>query len=167
MKIKIASLMVIGIVASTIAMAANIYCVANNTMKIGINDVRFTNDLLMVDDKLYVPIRELSEKLRIPVLWDEEKEQVRLSTDYKTIRVSEGTELKEEGVLPDDETALLVGKTILEKYVGKPLEYETEKGIYYMDVKYHKRDNTWRVYQKCKYKIGGGAEQAFTHRRLC
>ena len=49
---------------------------------------------------------------------------------------------------------MAVGKTILEKYIGEPVEYETEDRIYYLDVIYVERENVWNVSQEMKYKDG-------------
>lgn len=143
------------ITTSTIVMAANV-CLKNNIMKIGGEYIAFENDIYTINEKTYIPIRELSEKLRIPIRWDGEKDQVELLTDFKTVRTSEGTPSNEAGVIPDEETAYKIGKIILEKYVGKSLEYETEKGVYYLKTTYHQLDNSWRISQECKYKQGGG-----------
>ena len=64
------------------------------------------------------------------------------------------TLLKEGGVLPDEETALAVGKIILEKYIGKPLEYETDEKIYYLSVTYREDRNAWNIQQFFDYKDG-------------
>ena len=141
---------------STIAMAANVCLVSSNVIKIGAENVRFYNEIYNINDKIYVPIRDLAEEMKIPIEWNEEKNQVELLTDFKAISVSDNTQINEMGVIPDEETAYAVGKVILEKYVGRTLEYETEKGIYFLKVTYNRLDNSWSVSQECKYKIGGG-----------
>ncbi|MBE7011372.1 MAG: hypothetical protein E7415_01715 [Ruminococcaceae bacterium] len=60
--------------------------------------------------------------------------------------------LKNGGVIPDEETALVVGKAILEKYTEKPLEHETEDKIYYLEVEYLDQQNAWRICQTFRYK---------------
>lgn len=155
MKKIILSMVVLIIVVPMVAIAANIV-VSNNTVKIGNDNVRFKNNIYLIDEKTYIPIRELSEKLRIPISWDEEKHMVELLPNLKTIRVSEDTELKSGGVIPNKEIAYKIGKVILEEYIGKSLEYETEKGSFFLKTTYHPKDNTWRISQECKYKKGGG-----------
>ena len=156
MKKIILGCLILIIVTSIVAFAANIYLANSNVIRIGAEDVKFNNEIYLIDEKTYVPIRELSEKMQVPIIWNEEDNKVELLTDHKTVNTSKETIINEEGVIPDAETAYRVGKIILEKYVGKSLEYETEKGVYYLQVEYHKLDNSWRVSQECEYKIGGG-----------
>lgn len=151
--ILIGLILVIG--TSTIVMANNMYTI-DNVIEIGSEEVEFKNDIYNIDGKTYVPIRELSEKLRIPIEWDEEKNRVELLTDYKFVHTPEKMTLKEEGVIPDEQTAYEIGKIILEKYAGRPLEYEKGNKIYYLSVRYQKEYNLWRVQQSIKYKVGGG-----------
>ena len=58
--------------------ATNIAVHKNKELKVGIKEVQFKNDFYMIDGKMYAPLRELSEKLGIPINWNEEKEQVEL-----------------------------------------------------------------------------------------
>ena len=131
-----------------------------NSLIIGASEVQFDNDFYNVDGMIYVPIRELSEKLCIPIKWNAMKNQVELLVHEKQVVVEDKTKLKESSVIPDEETAINVGKIILEKYVGKSLEYETEKGVFKIRASYHPRDNSWRVEQCCDYKVGGGGGTA-------
>lgn len=75
--------------------------------------------------------------------------------DQKTL-VSDKTAFRDEGVIPDEETALAVGKIILEKYAGKKMEYETDEKRYYLIATYFKETNTWCIMQWFDYKNGGG-----------
>jgi len=133
-------------------------CTNNDELIILKNTQRmnFKNPVYIIDNLTYVPLREFSEKLGIKVDWEEEKKQVKLLVNDKRIDVGDDTEYKDDGVIPDKETALIVGKTILEKYLGRPLEYEAEEGTYYLRAIYHSKDNSWRVEQMCDYKVGGG-----------
>lgn len=82
---------------SCTALAANIIVEQNKTIKIGTEEVKFTNDLYKIDDKIYVPIRELSEKLNIPVNWNEEKGRVELSINNKHVRTEKAQNQKRMG----------------------------------------------------------------------
>ena len=144
----------LGIFVSTVGVAANIYLLSGNIVRIGAKDVKFNNDLYIIDEKTYVPIRELSEKMRIPILWNDEKKQLELLTDFKTIHVSDKTELKEEGIIPDEQTAYQIGKIILERYAGEPLEYETDERIYYLQTQFQEKSNSWRISQTYEFKNG-------------
>lgn len=156
MKKKIMYSLVLMLLSSTIAIAASIHQTKNNTIKIGANDMKFMNDIFNINDMIYVPIRELSEKMGIPIVWNQSSNQVELLTNFKTVSVEGQLKSDDTSVIPDEETAYNVGKIILEKYMGKSLEYETDTGIYYLAVKYHPLDNSWRISQECRYKAGGG-----------
>lgn len=108
------------------------------------------------DDKLYVPLRSFGEAAGIPVNWDEETNTAELDIYHKKVPVSDRTPYREEGVIPDEETALTVGKAILEKYAGRPMEYETEDKIYYLEVEFLEQSNAWQITQTFKYKKEGG-----------
>lgn len=138
--------------APTVGSAANINLTASNTIRIDNEDVKFTNDIYIIDNKTYVPLRELAEKMRIPIEWNEEKGQAELLTYFKTVNVGDRTEFKEEGVIPDAETAYQIGKIILEKYTGTPMEYETDEYIVYLRTTYYEHLNVWYVSQTFKFK---------------
>lgn len=104
------------------------------------------------DNRVYVSVREICEKLGIPVYWNEENEEVKIDIYNKNVPISDKTLRREEGVIPDSETAFTVGKLLLEKYAGKPLEYETEDKVYYLEVYFREDLNAWRIYQTWKYK---------------
>lgn len=152
MKKWILSCLILIAATQLVVMAANVYLANSNVIRIGAEDMKFNNDIYTIDEKIYVPIRELSEKIRIPILWDGGKNQVELLTDFKTVHTSEKTQLKEDGIIPDEETAHEIGKVILEKYAGEAMEYETDERIYFLIVKFQEQYNSWRVTQTYKFK---------------
>ncbi|MBP3505306.1 MAG: hypothetical protein J6K43_02765 [Lachnospiraceae bacterium] len=125
-------------------------------IRLGNDSITLQYPSLMQNDRMYVSVRNLCDALGIPIYWNENKNEVHMDIYNKKVSVSDKTEYKEEGVIPDKETALIVGKAILEKYAGKPMEYETEDKIYYLEVEFLEQYNAWRLYQTFKYKNGGG-----------
>lgn len=75
-----------------------------------------------------------------------------MDINNKNISVSDKTQLKKDGVIPDEQTALAIGKIILERYTEKSLEYETDDKVYYLTAKFDEHCNGWRVCQMFKYK---------------
>lgn len=65
------------------------------------------------------------------------------------------SEMEQNPIIPNAKVAYSVGKILLEEKIGRPLEYATAKGTYYLQVEYHVRDNTWTVSQECDMKHGG------------
>lgn len=137
----------------------NIYIYAKDTsnneqycIKSGSNIVEFQHSTFMKNDRIYVSLRDICDMLGVPVFWDDKEKEARLELYDRRINVSDKTESKTEGVIPDEETALSIGKIILEKYMGKSLEYETDDKIYYLKVAFDKRYNGWCVSQTFRYK---------------
>ena len=110
--------------------------------------------IIMQDDRIYVSLREICDKLRIPIEWNEKENEAHIDINNKKILVSDKSDYKEEGVIPDEETAYQVGKTILERYVNRPLEYETENYVYSLGTTFLEDENAWIVYQDMRYKKG-------------
>lgn len=106
--------------------------------------------------RMYLPLRSFCDALGIPVEWDEENKEVKVDIYNKKLNVSSHTQYKEEGVIPDEETALAVGKIILEKYTGKPMEYENEDWKFYLNARYIQSLNAWCVSQTAEIKHSGG-----------
>ena len=117
-------------------------------------DYKYKNDILNIDGTLYVPLRETFEFLKTPVTWDEESRTATVDMNNKILDVEPEDSRKEGGVIPDEETAYNVGKLLLEKYVGRELEYETDIGVFYLKVT--ERPYTWLINQQCDFKIKGG-----------
>lgn len=131
-------------------------------------NIRLGNDIItmqypsfMQNDRLYVSVRSLCNALGIPIYWNEKENEVHMDIYNKQIQVSDKTERKIDGVIPDKETAYTVGKAILEKYIEKPLEYETDTRIYYLDTRYLEEENAWQLVQVFRFKddnVGGGID---------
>lgn len=123
-------------------------------IKFGNERITMDYPVFMHNDRIYVSVRNICDLLGIPIYWDEQENEVHMDVYNKKVNVSDKTEYKEEGVIPDEETALTIGKAILEKYAGRPMEYETEDKIYYLKTLYYEIGNYWRVMQWYDYKDG-------------
>ena len=135
-----------------ISITATAFNLLNSNIKLGNKSITMEYPLFIRDNRVYVSIRNLCELLNIPIYWDEQEKEVCVDIYNKKTPVSSKTEYKEEGVIPDEETALAVGKVILEKYAERPMEYETEDKIYYLNVRYYADGNFWRIVQWYDYK---------------
>ena len=140
----------VGVMICT-AMATTAFGASKYSVRIGDKLLQSKNPILMQDGRIYVPVRDMCDALGFPVEWDGEKGEAVIDVYNKRVPVSENTEFKKEGVIPDAETAYTVGKAILEKYAGEPLEYETEDRIYYLTVRADEQTGTWKVIQTFKY----------------
>jgi|GEM_PF-1989302 len=154
----ITALVSILVVSTTVVFAnvSGIFELVDYNIKIGNDVVKLQYPMYINDGRIYVSLRGICDKLGIPIEWNNENREVEMDIYNKKIPVSDKTLFREDGVIPDEETALAVGKTILEKYVGKSLEYETDEKIYYLKVTYIKESNVWNVTQFFDYKDGRG-----------
>lgn len=125
------------------------------SIKVGNEIIEMEYPIFIQNGRTYASIRELCDKLNVPVYYNEDKNEVHLDIYNKQTPVNDKTELKDEGVIPDEETAYIVGKAILEKYVGKALEFETDDKVFYLRVKYIEQFNSWLVIQTFRYKAEG------------
>ena len=144
-----------------ISITATAFNLLNSNIKLGNKSITMEYPLFIRDNRVYVSIRNLCELLNIPIYWDEQEKEVCVDIYNKKTPVSSKTEYKEEGVIPDEETALAVGKIILEKYAERPMEYETEDKIYYLDTRYLEEENSWQIVQVFRFKdenVGGGID---------
>jgi len=66
-----------------------------------------------MNEKTYVSIRELAEKFNVPIKWDSTNKEVIVSTELKQVELSDKTEFKPNGVIPDKDTAYKIGKILL------------------------------------------------------
>ena len=140
----------VGVMICT-AMATTAFGASKYSVRIGDKLLQSKNPILMQDGRIYVSVRDMCDALGFPVEWDGGKGEAVIDIYNKKVPVSENTEFKKEGVIPDAETAYTVGKAILEKYAGEPLEYETEDRIYYLTVRADEQTGTWKVIQTFKY----------------
>jgi Copper amine oxidase N-terminal domain. len=151
-------LIVIGaiVLASTVSFASgNTFQLASYSIKLGNSVVELNSPIYASDGKTYVSLRDICDELRIPIYWDSEKSEVVVDIFNKTVQVSDKTEFKEAGIVPDEETALAIGKIVLETYAGRPMEYETDEKIFYLRATYIEKQNAWNVVQFFDYKEDG------------
>lgn len=133
-----------------------IFKISNYSVKLGNSIVKLQYPMYLNNDRIYVSLRSICDELKIPLNWNAEKGEAKIDIYHKKIQTSDKTQVKEEGVVPDEETALIVGKAILEKYAGKSLEYETAQKIYNLSVNFIETENAWQIMQTFKYKDGRG-----------
>lgn len=132
-------------------------------IKIGDDVAKLQYPIFINDGRVYVSIRSICDKLGIPIEWNNESREMKIDIYNKKVQVSDKTPFKEDGVIPDEETALIIGKTILEKYAGQPMEYETESRIYYLQAEFIESENAWLIVQRFRFKnpnAGGGIDWA-------
>lgn len=134
--------------ALVLLMAYSIYADNNFRIKLDNEVLEFKNATIIQNDKIYIPLREMCDKLCIPIEWNEQDDEIYVDIAHKKPLVSERTTYKEEGVIPDEETAYQVGKLLLETYVGHPLEYEDEYRVYWLETTFLEEENAWQVCQK-------------------
>ena len=127
----------------------------NFSVKNGNSYIEFHNPLFTYNSRIYVPLRELCEQFNVPIQWDESKGVAVMDTKNKRVDVSDKTEYKKEGIIPDKETALAVGKIILEKYAGRPMEYVRDNKNFFLKVDYLEEQNCWYVSQTFSIQDGG------------
>lgn len=121
---------------------------------VNVNLGTFALDGELMNDRVYVSIRELSEKFNIPIKWDDDRREVIVSKELKQIEVSEKTKIKNDGVIPDKDTAYKIGKILLEQYMEQQVEYTTKDKVYFLTVEYQEKDNAWIVSQQFEYTNG-------------
>ena len=152
-------LMLILCATLTFAKVGEVFEQVDYNIKIGDAVVKLQYPIFINDDRIYVSVRSICDKLGIPIEWNGESKEVEIDIYNKKVQVSDKTIFKTEGVIPDEETALIVGKTILEKYAERPMEYETESRIYYLYAEFIESENAWLISQRFRFKnpnSGGG-----------
>lgn len=111
------------------------------------------NEPLLKDGVTYVPLRECAENLGFQVAWDEETKTIDVDTYHKTVpNLVEAEIVAEQGAIPDEATAISVGKAILEAAMGRSVEYQDGEREFYLTATYYKKDNAWRVDQAGRYE---------------
>lgn len=154
-KKTVISVIIIASLTAVIVYGSGLFELANNcNVKIGTDIADLKYPVYMINDRIYVSLRDFCDELGIPLKWNDEKNEVEIDKYNKNVQVCNKTELKDEGVIPDANTALIIGKAILEKYAGKPMEFETSDKIYFLKADYFKENNSWIVYQTYKNKNG-------------
>ncbi len=140
-----------GILSTAFAAESDMFKISNYSIKIGDSAAEFHSPVYLLNDsKIYVSLRDICDALNIPIAWDGEKGEASLNTGSEKVNVSDKTAFKEGGVIPDKETALIVGKAILEKYADSPMEYETDDRVYYLEAS--EQGEKWIVRGTYKYK---------------
>ena len=145
-------IVLITIISLMFIFAVGVYASTQYNVKFTNKNVSFTKPTYMKDDRIYVSLRDICNALNIPIYWDGDINEATIDVNNKKINVSDKTEYKDCGVIPDEETAYAVGKIILEKYSNSPMEYETKDKIYYLEVEFIEEQNCWSVVQKFKFK---------------
>lgn len=149
------------VVLTITAISVHAFINIKQTLIIGTKEVEFDNPIYVINDRTYVPIRELCDKLGIPILWNSKNGQIKVDINNKKIpydQTEANTDLT-NGVIPNAETAKSVAKTILESCMGKPVEYKEGDYEFYLTVDFSKEQNSWVVSQYAKYRgdfFGGG-----------
>jgi len=154
------SFLTFSFVFATIASSGNIvFELCSFNIKLGNSDINVKNTAYLKDNSIYVPLRGICNELGMSVSWNNEKKEATIDKYSKKVNVSHKTVFKEEGVIPDEEIALIVGKTILEKYAGRNMEYESDENIYYLTVIDCPEENAWIVVQNFERKnpMSGGS----------
>ena len=153
---KLATIIVLLIFSTSIVFANGDTLLNNFTQTVRIGGADFkTDDLCWIkNNRIYVPLRSFCDFIGIPVVWNNETKDVDINIYNKIISTSSKTVYKDEGIIPDEETALTIGKVILEKYSGKTMEYETDDKIFYLKAQYLKDVNAWDIIQWFDYKDG-------------
>lgn len=158
MKLKKHFLITIMVAAAVIfvsvafASSGEIFEKINYSIKVGKSDLKLQYPIYLSGNRIYVSLRSICDELNIPLMWDGEKNEAVVDIYNKKVPVSDKTEFLEEGVIGDEQTALTVGKAILEKYAKKSLEYETDDKIYYLTAAFDQERNSWNISQTFKYK---------------
>lgn len=134
-------------------------CAENKEFKITVANefIEFDNPTYVINDRIYVPLRDICTEMDIPIEWYSQSKTANLDIYNKKTPISDKTEYKEDGIIPDEETAISIGRIILERYSGESMEYETDDEIYSLDCYYDEKSNSWTVWQCCELKKGGWA----------
>ncbi len=134
-------------------------------IKIGIEDAEFEYPVFNNEGNTYVSLRDICKELHIPVYWNEETKEAVVDKPNSEISISNSTKRKEDGIIPDKETALAIGKIILETYTGEKYEYETKNVKYFLVAEFNEEYNAWEIVQNYEYKkmpnfaLGGGGKR--------
>lgn len=113
----------------------------------------FKNELFLKDGVTYVPLRECAEEWGFQVEWNEKDRQIEVDTDHKVVPdLVEAEVIVEQGVIPDEETALAVGKAILEAAMGRSMVYQDGERELRLTAYYYEGINAWIVYQTGRYE---------------
>ena len=172
-KLKISLLVFcIVILLSIIAFAANSnipdalqnFSLATYDIKVEYDVRNFSHPVYVQNGITYAALRDICWELGYYANWEGTDWAVNIMPyRSKQINVSPTTVLKEEGVIPNAETALAIGKLLLEEYAGKELEFETDSMKYTLFPVYLDDESAWLVMQNVKPKksAGGGSDYRY------
>ena len=153
MKKKIVACIVI-LLACVVFVAA--FDIAEFHLTAGRQEAEFQKPIVVKNGSAYVPLREFCEFLKIPVSWDGATHTITVDPYRKTVDSFGENEQHNRELVPDEKTAVALGRIILETYSGTQMEYETAENIYYLAVMEDDTQNAWMVYQTYDPKAGGG-----------
>ena len=105
---------------STLAFGSGIFEEVGYNIKFGPNDAQMQYPIYESEDRVYVSVRDMCDNLGIPIEWDEENREINVDMYNKQAPVSDETEYKEEGVIPDEETASCIYTQKGNKKIRKP-----------------------------------------------
>ena len=145
-------IVILSLATVVFANGSGCFSISNCSVKIGSSTEKIQYPLYMNDNRIYISLRNICDELGIPLKWDDERREATVDIYNKKLNVSDKTPIKEDGVIPDKETAYTVGKVILEKYAQKPLEYETDEKNYYLIVEFSEQYNSWIIRQTFEFK---------------
>lgn len=148
----IAGLLVLGI--SALPVATQTISEAGVKFVVNSETQYLEHEPLLLDGVTYIPLRECAEKLGLEVEWNAESRKIEVDTNHRNIQhLEDDTEvIKEQGVIPDEETALAIGKIILEKALGQRVEYQDGDRELQLHATYYTKLNGWKIYQTGTYK---------------
>ena len=126
--------------------------IPNSKLHLGAWEVELEYPMIEKDGRMYVSIRELGELMNIPVYWDAGTGEINFDIDHKKVPYSGDTKTVEEGMIQDKETAIAVGRAILESLTGRKMEYEDGDFTYFLQAYYNEKFNMWSVSQDAHYK---------------
>lgn len=133
-------ILLVGIILASIFISAPLILAASSTIQSYLVDYQLRyrgalNDslkypLISYNDNTYIAVRDFAELWNKNISWDEENQSINLSSRRD-----------EYNIIKQKETALAIGKAILEEYYGEKI---TEKAMY--DVTYAMADrNFWYI----------------------
>lgn len=128
-----------------------IVCESNATYYKGEEKLQFEEPCFTYNSKTYVPVRQLCDYLNIPIIWNGEKNQIEIDSYHKIVSTGKmpNTNVLSDGVVPDKESALMIGKIILESTVGESMEYQDGEYYYCLNGYYYEPLNCWMIQQTC------------------
>ncbi len=154
--IVLALLALAGAVALGVAVVpATVQTFSQANVKLTLNGAaqKLEHEPVLLDGVTYVPLRECAENRGYQVMWDEDARQIEVDTYHRRIPDQCSTEkVDEQGVIPDEATALAVGKAILEGAMGRSVEYKDGGREFYLKAHYYENTNVWEVFQSGKYE---------------